>query len=128
LPPIQGRSQESVLSTSNGTSTLTTKITSGEGGYKPGKILVNRKRPLTQDETAGVIARFNELGFWDLPAYEKPHESVDLDGAQWVLEGVKDGKYHLTRRWSPANGPVRTLGIVMLIDVAKLKLLYQDVY
>jgi hypothetical protein len=51
-----------------------------------------------------------------------------LDGAQWILEGVKNGKYQVTDRWSPEVGPIRNLGIMMLIDLAKLKLLYEEVY
>lgn len=122
----------------NGTSTLTTKATTGQGGYEPGKIFLNKKRALTKEETDWALERFNEMGFWGLPAYEKPHETmgpdgkksvdINLDGAQWILEGVKDGKYHVTNRWSPENGPVRTLGLMMLIDLAKLKLLYEEVY
>ncbi len=49
-------------------------------------------------------------------------------GAQWLAEAVKDGQYKVVDRWSPEKGPIHTLGIVMLIDLAKLKLLYQEVY
>ena len=122
----------------NGTSLLTTKATSGQGGYKPGKLTMNKTRTLTKEQTAWFLDRLAELGFWGLPAYEKPQEGVGLngektveiglDGAQWILEGVKDGKYQVTDRWSPKSGPVRVLGIMMLIDLAKLRLLYDEVY
>jgi hypothetical protein len=122
----------------DGTGLLTTKATSGQGGYKPGGLVMNKTRALTKEQTKWALDRINEAGFWGLPTYEKPKEGVgpngektvqiDLDGAQWILEGVKDGKYQVTDRWSPENGPVRTLGIMMLIDLAKLKLLYQEVY
>ena len=42
--------------------------------------------------------------------------------------GVKDGTYHVVDRWSPDKCEVHSLGIMMLIDLAKLKLLYQEVY
>ena len=122
----------------DGTSLLTTKVSDGKGGYKPGKLIVNRKRKLTKEKTSWFLDRIKELGFWDLPTYEKQAEetgpngektvTVNLDGAQWILEGIKDKKYHVVDRWSPENGAVHTLGIVMLIDLANLKLLYQDVY
>ena len=122
----------------NGTSMLTTKTTSGQGGYEPGTLVVNKKRALTKEQTDWFLDRIAELGFWGLPAFEKPHEGIGpngektveigLDGAQWILEGIKDGKYQVTDRWSPNTGPVRTLGIIMVIDLAKLKLLYEDVY
>jgi hypothetical protein len=122
----------------DGTSLLTTKVSDGKGGYKLGKLIVNRKRRLTKEQTSWFLDRIKELGFWDLPAYEKQTEetgsngektvTVNLDGSHWILEGIKDKKYHVVDRWSPENGPVHTLGIVMLIDLANLRLLYQDVY
>jgi hypothetical protein len=52
-----------------------------------------------------------------------------LDGAAWVLEGVKQGRYHIVERTSPETGdPIHKLGIMMLIDLAHFRLLYQDVY
>jgi len=122
----------------DGTSRLTTKVSDGKGGYEQGKLIVNRKRRLTKEQTSWFLDRVKELGFWDLPAYEKQTEEtgpngertviVTLDGAQWIFEGIKDKKYHVVNRWSPANGAIHALGIVMLIDLANLKLLYQDVY
>jgi hypothetical protein len=122
----------------DGTGLLTTKATSGQGGYKPGALVMNKTRALTKEQTSWALDRINEVGFWGLPTYEKPKEGVgangektlqiDVDGAQWILEGVKDGKYQVADRWSPENGPMHTLGIMMLIDLAQLKLLYQEVY
>jgi len=121
----------------DGTSLLTTKITNGQGGYKPGKLVVNKSRKLTKDQTTWFLERMEEVSFWKLASFEKPYEigpngeKVDLigvDGAEWIVEGVKDGKYHVVDRWSPEKGPVRVLGIVMLIDLAKLKLLFTEVY
>jgi len=45
-----------------------------------------------------------------------------------ILPRSKNGDYHLVDRWSPDKGAVHALGIIMLIDLAKLKLLYQEVY
>jgi hypothetical protein len=113
----------------DGTSVVTTKIANGAGGGKPGKLVKRRTRTLTKQETDFVLDRIRESGFWGLETYLKPDPRViNLDGAQWILEGTKEGKYHLTDRWSPKDGPVRDMGIFMLIDLAKLKLLYEEVY
>jgi hypothetical protein len=120
----------------DGTAVVTTKITSGQGGYEPRKLLVNKSDSLTKGHTASFLDQINEVGFWDLTTYErgevgpdgKTTVEVNVDGAQWILEGVKDGKYKIADRWSPEKGPVRALGITMLIDLAKLKLLYEEVY
>ena len=122
----------------DGTGFLTTKITNGQGGYESGRLVTNRTRRLEQYETDHALAVLEEWGFWNLPAFEKPEEKIGadgqritiitLDGAAWVLEGVKAGQYHVVNRTSPKDGPLRWLGEMMLFDLAKLKLLYQEVY
>jgi len=38
-----------------------------------------------------------------------------LGGAQWIVEGVKNGKYPIVDRWSPETAdPVRTIGLLSL--------------
>ncbi len=112
-----------------GNSLLTTKISSGQGGYEPGRLIRNSTQKLSKQQTAWFLARIEELQFWSLPTKEAEEPNViNLDGAEWVLEGTKDGDYHLVDRWSPDKGAVHALGIIMLIDLAKLKLLYQEVY
>ncbi len=69
-----------------------------------------------------------ELAYWKLPTREAQTDVIGLDGAQWLVEAVKEGQYKVVDRWWPEEGPIHTLGIVMLIDLAKLKLLYQEVY
>ena len=114
---------------SDGTALLTTKISSGHGGYEPGKLIENRARKLNREQTRWFLDRVEELKFCSLPTTPpKDARTVGLDGAQWILEGVKDTQYHVVDRWSPDNGAVRTLGLAMLIDLAHLKLLYQEVY
>jgi hypothetical protein len=113
----------------DGTALLTTKITSGKGGYEPGHLIEKRTQKLTKEQTESFLEEIQEFKFWTLPTSPpKDPNVVELDGAQWVLEGIKDGHYHVIDRWSPDKGEVHALGIIMLIDLAKLKLLYQDVY
>lgn len=122
----------------DGSSIVTAKAANGHGGSNPGKLVMKKTRVLTKQDTDYVLDRFKELGFWDLPTHEKPQVSIgadgeeyaqiNLEGAQWILEGVKDGNYHIVDRWSPENGATRTLGILLLINIANLKLLYEEVY
>jgi hypothetical protein len=111
----------------DGKGLLTTRIGSGRGGIEPGHLIVNKSRKMSAEETSWFVDRIDELGFWQLPTYEKSDE-IGVDGAQWILEGVKDGKYLVVDRWSPDRGPVKGLGTLMMFDLAKIKLLYQDVY
>ena len=74
--------------------------------------------------------RMQESGFWDLPPDQKHEENeIVLDGAMWVVEGKKCDQYHLVERYAPkCSDKVRDIGLMMLLDMAKLNLLYDEVY
>jgi hypothetical protein len=81
---------------------ITLKELSGAGGYEPGRIITNRTRKLTRDEWDAFMRRLDEACYWNLPAVDPG--DAGLDGAQWILEGVKDGRYHIVDRWTPTSG------------------------
>jgi hypothetical protein len=37
-----------------------------------------------------------------------------MDGARWILEDVRDGKYHLVDRWSPDTGTFREAALLLV--------------
>jgi hypothetical protein len=113
----------------NGTGILTTKVADGAGGYPPGRLAENRTKEIRKEVVESFLAHVEEVKYWSLPSLEPPNPNmVNLDGAQWVLEGVRNGTYKIVDRWSPEKGPIRDLGLTMAIDLAGMKLLYQDVY
>ncbi len=104
-------------------------MTNGQGGYEPGRLTKNKSQKLPQQRVQWFLERIKELEFWTLPPTEKiDAEIVRLDGAEWIIEGVRDGTYRIVDRWSPEKGPIRVLGLIMLFDLAKLRLLFQEVY
>ncbi len=111
----------------DGIGELTLKVGSGAGGYKPGETVQNLSRPLTLEESSMFLARLQKLDFWSLPSYKNEERDGD-DGAQWIIEGAKDGKYHVVDRWSPREGPVRELGITLALGLADLKIPKRDLY
>lgn len=111
--------------TKNGKSVITTKEASGAGGYDPGKLVENKTAILSPDQTHGLIADIQSKGFWGLAGYSE--EGGGDDGSEWIIEGVKDGKYHVVTRWTPANGPARDLGI-SFISLAKLSIPEKEMY
>jgi hypothetical protein len=111
----------------DGKGLLTTKVAGWRNGSKPGHLIVNKTRKMSVDQTNWFLYVIDQLGFWQLPTHDKS-DVMGLDGSQWILEGVKDGKYLVVDRWSPHEGPVKGLGTVMMFDLAKIKLLYQEVY
>jgi hypothetical protein len=56
--------------------------------------------------------------FWNMTPNELPR---GLDGANWIIEGAKKGKYHIVDRWSPEDGPFREAALY-LINLSKLKI------
>jgi hypothetical protein len=95
---------------SDGTGEL--KAKSVQGSYwKPGKLDLTKDVALTKEQTVELVRLIEEAGFWELPSRV---QSSGRDGADWLFEGVKDGRYHLTERWSPGPGSYRTLGLFII--------------
>ena len=46
------------------------------------------------------------INYWDLGTEHRGgwFAEILLDGAQWVLEGIKDKQYKIADRWSPQEG------------------------
>jgi hypothetical protein len=113
---------------------LVSKMTSGKGGYGPGHLILHRESLLSQQVPVFLDA-IQELHFWDLPTRKPEVIRADgsietgVDGARWIIEGVKHGRYHVVDRWSPDSpDPAHKLGVELLIDIAHFRLLDQKVY
>jgi hypothetical protein len=62
-----------------------------------------------------LLHRLDEAGFWSAPVTK---EVNGADGAEWVIEGIDGGRYHVISRWSPSESrdkPVRTAGLTFLL-------------
>ncbi len=106
---------------------LISKMTSGQGGFEPGHLVLNRESRLSKEATAWFLAEVKHARFWDVPA--RDGSPAVLDGAEWIIEGVKQGRYHIVDRSSPdSKDPAHVLGIALLINLARFRLLYQEVY
>jgi hypothetical protein len=111
----------------DGTALLVSKEMDGMGGYEPGKLIRNTTAPLSKEQTELFRGRVEDFAIWKLPTRQS--DGIGLDGAQWIIEMAKSGRYHVIDRWSPrADDPVHRLGTVLLINLAHFKLLYKDVY
>ena len=108
---------------SDGAGTLLTHVWSGAGGYEWGKSVKN-SRKLTPEEQSALFETLADIGFWTLPSQvERPPNVVVLDGTEWLIEGVKDGKCHVVARYSsPLTELFQTQ---FLASVAKLKPYYK---
>jgi hypothetical protein len=106
---------------------LISKQTSGQGGFEPGHLILNRESRLSKEATAWFLAEVKHARFWAVPT--RDGSRVVLDGAQWIIEGIKEGRYHIIDRSSPdPKDPAHILGVALLINLARFRLLYQEVY
>lgn len=112
----------------DGTSLLTVKVANGKGGYEPGVLVKNETRTLSKKQTHWFLKQVRKYNFWDLPPHQPMDGVVIVDGAEWVLEAVKDGRYKVVARTSPKKGPVRALGLAMLIGLGDLKIPADELY
>jgi len=101
---------------------LLTRVWSGDGGYEWGRS-AKAVRKLTEEEQMDLFATLSDIGFWTLPSQvEGPPNLVILDGTQWAIEGVKDGKCHVVTRYS--SPLTRFFQTQFLASVAKVKPYY----
>ncbi len=125
-PPVGVR----VVIHADGSAEVITKVLSGQGGYEPGRLKKSTRRRLPKEYVKYELQEIIEgAQFWNLPTREDVDPNfVGLDGARWIMEGVKGGKYHVVDRWSPEGGRYKRLCTYFLIDLGRLRLLYEDVY
>lgn len=90
---------------------LTAVELGGAGGYEPGAVVRRLERVLSAEEE-GELARV--LQREDLFGMDPPSEESGLDGAAWILEGRRGGRYRVMQEWSPDAGPVRRMGLALL--------------
>ncbi len=110
--------------TLNGRHFLVAKQLSGQGGYDTGRMVINRIKTLSNTEWEQLKNLLSELTFWDLPTEDTNRGG--RDGAQWILEGLQDGKYHLTDRWS-AEAKYREVCLYFL-KLSNLRVRQDDIY
>jgi hypothetical protein len=90
---------------------LVAKELDGRGGYEPGKLVHDKRKPLTETEWLGFLRLLNQTNYWQMPT--EIHEGGN-EGAEWILEGIRDGRYHIVERWSPRAGEYRAACLYLL--------------
>jgi hypothetical protein len=86
------------------------------GGYEPGKVSRRVTKELSRDQWGAVVARLDEIQLWQMPTRE--NRLPGTDGARWIIEARRDGRYHVVDRWSGTDG-LQSVGRLFL-DLAGL--------
>ena len=66
----------------------------------PGPLVRVTTVELPADRWAALRTQL-DVGFWPLPSEPTRESRSGLDGAEWVMEGVRGTEYHVVHRWSP---------------------------
>jgi len=90
---------------------LVVKSTSGHGGYDTGRLVENRVVTVRGTELTHLNNAVRAADLWSSATND---QRLGVDGAQWVFESAEGNRYHVVRRWSPNEGPIRSLGQVLL--------------
>jgi hypothetical protein len=72
-------------------------ILNGAGGYNPGRVSRHVTRALSHDEWQTMIAGLEGVQFWQMAT---KRNVFGLDGAQWIVEARRAGRYHIVDRWA----------------------------
>lgn len=102
----------------------------GAGGYEPGKITQRFEKPVSAADWRRLQEQLDAAQFWKMPTREEVvvgEVVVRSDGAQWIIEGWRNGARHVTDRWTPAEGPYKKTGLLFL-ELAGLSIPKEEVY
>jgi hypothetical protein len=115
---------------------LTAKRLSGKGGYKAGKLETEKRRRLSSREWERLHELLRTVDFWQMPdrdedtTPEKEGEIsvlVCMDGADWVIEGVKNGRYRAVNRYCPDDMNFVAIGLY-LAELSGLKVKERELF
>lgn len=95
-------------------------------GWESGDLVVDRSRRLRREHWKRLAALVDSAQFWSPEtATRSAPEGGVVDGAQWILEGVRNGRYRVLDRWSPEEIEVEEPHFVhaslYLLDLAGLR-------
>ena len=110
-----------------GSAALFAKVATGTGGFpdKQTHLLQNLRRPISREQAQAFRKLLVKIDFWTLTS---DAGRGGEDGAEWIVEGVKQGRYHVAVEWSPKESGIRNLGMMMAFGLADLKIPKRDVY
>jgi len=112
-----------------GTGWFYRRMTSGKGGAEPGRMSEYGMSWSWKSRSASFLRTVEDAGFWNLPTLADADRSANpACRAHWILEGIRNGQYHVVDRCSPdRTDPVRVVG-VLAMKLGNLKVHKSHVY
>lgn len=106
----------------DGSAQLIVKGLLGIGSLYTEELAKSKSFKISKNAVKKFLDYLEKADFWNMPQDEPPR---GLDGANWIIEGVKNGRYHIVDRWCPEEGPFREAALY-LIKLTQLRI--DDIY
>ena len=84
----------------NGQIKATFNKTKGLGGYQAGRRISHKEKTIQNEKWNQIVKNIESVNFWKIQTHDP---NMILDGEEWILEVLIDGKYHFVTRNSPTN-------------------------
>ncbi len=100
---------------------LFAKASNGAGGFEPGNICFDSTINMSINEWKILDHQLKNTNFWQLSTQSNSDEGKD--GSEWIIEAVKENKYHLVTRWyagDEQNDYYKVIG-KYLLQLSKMK-------
>ena len=82
---------------------LSARRLSGQAGYDPGGLAEAKDLELGAEDSKTLDGLIQNLDFFQMPTTDSVR---GFDGDEWILEGVRNGKYRVVQRWCATSyGP-----------------------
>lgn len=115
-----------VITSEDGRLFIAGKVLSGRGGYDPGTLSRTTKRQLKPEEMRLLEQRLENAEVWG-PAFSDDRRG--LDGAEWIFEGKRQGKYYFHDVWSPGTDfPQYRKALAYMLQLAGVQPRSEDLY
>jgi hypothetical protein len=90
---------------------IVVKRLNGRGGYDPGRFDLYWAYSLSENEWDAFMMYLEHSQYWLMP----PEDDLLMnDGAQWIMEGYREGRYHVVDRQSPGASTYRDACMYLL--------------
>ena len=100
-------------------------VLDGKGGYDPGQVAIHRSITLSTEQFTELNRHLEQAAFWNMPVKENINGGVE-DGDPLVLEGVKNGKYHVVRRVLPDRAYTKLCGDMLDLTGLKIRDVWEE--
>jgi hypothetical protein len=80
---------------------LFSKVCSGAAGYEPGQLIFDTTMSISTYKYKLLTKKVDRINFWIMKTEQT--DEIGKDGSEWIIEAVRDNKYHMVTRWSPSE-------------------------